>query len=106
LLNKYGVLIAALLCLGIASDLIAETLPLDQERYWITKEEISTGIDNCREGRCPKESEYITRLFNPEDESQMRRLMALLDFQAAAEGRPLEHPETPQFCAQQMPSPD
>lgn len=90
----------------MATGLKADTLPLDQERYWITKEELSYGVDKCRDGRCPRHSEFTTRLFNPQEEAQMRRLMSLLDFQAAAEGRPLEHPETPQFCAQQMPSPD
>ncbi len=76
------------------------------ERYWISRETVSTGVDNCRDGACPHTSTYTTRLFSPESKTQLRRLMSLLDFQAAANGMPVEHPDTPEFCAQQMPDPN
>ncbi len=76
------------------------------ERYWISRETLSTGVDNCRDGKCPQEKQYTTRLFAPESKTQLRRLMSLLDFQAAANGMPVEHPERPEFCAQQMPDPN
>lgn len=76
------------------------------ERFWISRERISSGVDNCRGDDCPRYSEFTTRLFDPDKKDQMRRLMALLDFQAAANGLPLEHPETPEFCARQLPNPN
>ncbi len=96
-----GVL-AVLSVLGGAEIAVAQS-PSPEERFWISREVISQGIDNCRPGRCPRITEYTTRLFDTEDNDRMRRLMALLDFQSAAHGRPLEHPETPQFCSRQLP---
>lgn len=75
-------------------------------RFWILKEETTTGTDNCRAGECPSFQDFTTRLFNPRDRTQLDRIMALLDFQNAANGLPLEHPEAPEFCAAQLPGPN
>lgn len=77
-----------------------------EERFWISREVISSGVDNCRNGDCPRFSDFTTRLFNPNDRDNLRRMMSLLDFQSAAAGRPLIHPETPQFCSRQLPNPE
>lgn len=76
------------------------------DRYWISREHVSTGLDNCRDGQCPRFSEFTTRNIDTNDADMLRRIMALLDFQSTARGLPLEHPETPQFCARQIPPTD
>ncbi|MGB0798731.1 MAG: hypothetical protein ACPGRD_05385 [Planktomarina sp.] len=81
----------------------AQSLDREDERFWISREYISNGVDNCKPGTCPQISKYTTRLFAPRNDDQLRRMMALLDFQSAANGLPLEHPEAPQFCANQVP---
>jgi len=98
-----GACLAGLMLAGFPTVSGAENV---SERFWISRETTTTGVDNCRDGNCPHEKQYTTRLFAPESKAQLRRLMSLLDFQAAANGLPVEHPERPEFCAQQMPDPN
>ncbi|MGB1235907.1 MAG: hypothetical protein ACPG5U_09245, partial [Planktomarina sp.] len=95
-------IMAGLLCTPTQAELVDQT----GERFWISREVLGHGIDNCRDGDCPRISEYTTRLFAPYDDDRLRRLMALLDFQSAAAGKPIVHPETPEFCSQQLPDPN
>lgn len=73
--------------------------PIEKDRFWILWEKYNFSGSNCPDGKeCQRNRRFSSRLFEPNNDTDIFRLFGMLDASAFAQGRHVQHPEAPRIC--------